>query len=67
MNRTGVLAGMAILTAIIVTAVVANRASAVTQYVCPIDGQIFKSQAELIAHYQTAHPGVRIPIVVAWR
>ena len=36
-------------------------------YICPIDGAVFKSQAELDAHYIEQHPGERVPIKISWK
>lgn len=58
--------GIALAGVVVAAIVLANTATAATQYTCPIDGLVFVSQAELIAHYQTAHPGTRIPIAVKW-
>lgn len=44
----------------------AGTARAATEYICPIDGTEFPSQAELEAHMLAEHPGVRIPVQVKW-
>lgn len=36
------------------------------KFVCLIDGRRFRTQQQLIDHYQKVHPGVRIPIVIIW-
>jgi len=64
MDNTGkvVLVGGALIAALLW----ASKAGATSQFVCPIDGLEFASQAELTAHMAAEHPGVRIPINITW-
>ena len=64
MNNTGkvLLIGGAILGALFL----ATKAGAAGSFICPIDGLIFTTQAELTAHMTAEHPGTRIPIAIKW-
>jgi hypothetical protein len=57
-----------IVIAVIVIALIAlgNRKQEAQTFVCPVDGLIFPSQAELEAHMVVEHPGVRFPIQIKW-
>jgi len=64
MSKTGavLLIGGAVLLAVLMS----KQAIAAGQFVCPVDGLVFPTQADLIIHMQTEHPGVRIPIKISW-
>jgi hypothetical protein len=52
--------------AVLAAVLVAQKGIAAGQFICPVDGLTFSTQAELIIHMQTEHPGVRVPITVKW-
>jgi hypothetical protein len=52
--------------AAIATLFLATRAEAAGEYVCPYDGLIFPTLAELQDHVMAVHPEERIPISIRW-
>ena len=65
MNDGGKIAIVAI-GVIVAALLLPKRTEAAGEYICPVDGLEFPSQAELEAHMEAEHPGVRIPLYIRW-